>query len=806
MKPFARSLLTVFLPAFALSLVLLGWFYQGRRERVEHVTMLGADTARPDPATTTGWAGNRRWLIASEHNNDSYQWILETQQMLATGEWRLRQVRYDNATEPRPVGTPSPYRWWLATAAKLQLLVAGGSAPLAVERAALFADPLLLLLALVVGGFLLFRKLGAWPAAIWLVGGATLHPLSAAFIPGAPDSLGLSLLLAMASVLLPALAWVTTTDSRSPDRRAWMIAGGVAGGLGLWVNFFVQLPVLGGLALAGLLAATLRRSDADDEVPRLWRAWAATGAVTCVAVWLIENAPDQLTWKLSGNHPAAALAWLGVAELIALADAWRSGRAPWTGWVSWVRSALALVGLAALGHALWHSGQPWIIGREVFGTRLSSLPLAAVAENFPAWLRQDGPKLPLVAVLLPLGLLVPLLALMFRASTGGRDRTALLLVGLPLLPALLFAWFQLRGWSTVSGLVLVALVVGTSILAQRPGPWLRSAWLTALAVALLPGLLCQRPLPKSRYENALTPLEVEGLMERSLAHWLAERAGTTPVVLAPPFRTTALAFHGNLQALGSLNLANKPALEAAARIASATTPEEAQALIAKRGLTHILVPTWDGYLEEYARLFTSRPENSFIFALKNWAMPPWLLPVPYQLPTVGGFENQGVLIFEVAEEQDAATTVSRLAEYFLEMGQEQLAASAASALVNYPENLPALAALAQVQMARGDTARFQATLKTLLTVYGASEEHDLSWDRRVSLAVVLMQGKHPDLARREMEICLNLMDEPRLRTLSVGSLYRFQVLLRALNLKIEDAKHQALARALLPDGLRARLQ
>ncbi len=585
-----------------------------------------------------------------------------------------------------------------------------------------------------------------------------------------------------------------------------MIAGGVAGGLGLWVNFFVQLPLLGGLALAALLAAAWRPTDSDEASPRLWRSWSIAGAATCLAAWLIENAPDQLVWKLGGNHPSAALAWLGVAELIVLGHAWRSGQAPWAAWSGRVRSLVALLGLVALGFFLWNSGQPWLKGREVFGTRLSNLPLAAVAENFPAWLRQDGPKLQLIAVLLPLGLLAVPLTLVGRATTGGRNRTALLLVLVPLLPALAFAWFQLRWWSAVAGLLLVALTVGTAILSRRPGRLGLPVWLTALGLCLLPGLLCQKPIPKSRYENALTALEVEGLMERSLAHWLSERAGTTPVVLAPPFRTTALAFHGNLRVLGSLNLANKPALEAAARIASATTPEEAQALIAKRGLTHIVMPTWDNYLEEYARLFTSRPENSFVYALKNWAMPPWLLPVPYQLPTVGGFENQAVLVFEVTEEQDAATAISRLAEYFLEMDQGQLAASAASALVNYPENLPALAALAQVDMARGDSTRFQARLKTLLAVYGASDEHDLSWDRRVSLAVVLMQGRQTEQARREMEICLNLMDETRLRTLTVGSLYRFQVLLRALNLRIEDTKLQSLAHSLLPEGLRARLQ
>lgn len=796
----SRQSVSVLLPALLGALLLLGWFYAGRRDRVEHVTALGAESATPDATTATGWAGNRRWLIASEHNNDSYQWIMETQQLLASGDWRLRSVAYDNAKETRAIDSPSPYRWWLAACAKLQQIARGDSAPLAVERAALFADPLLLALALLAGTLVLARGFGAWPAAVWTMGAAIIYPFSAAFVPGAPDSLGLSLLLAVASVLLPAAAWLTAENSR-PGR--WMIAGAVAGGLGLWVNLFIQLPVLIGLFAAGLVTAWTQRDKLGADAAAVWRHWGLAGSITSLLAWLVESAPDQLSWQLSGNHGCVALGWLGAAKVLVLVTDWRAGRKPR---LAAARAGFAVLAIAVLGYALWKSGLPWLQGREVFGTRLTSLPLSAVAANFRDWLAQDGPKLQLFAVLLPLALFAFPLWLGLRAATSARARAALLLPAGPLGVALVFAWSQLRWWAAVEGLLLALAVVVTVLLARETKRTALYAWVSAAALCLLPGLLCQKPAAKAQYENALTQFEVESLMERSLAHWLVDRAGTPPVVLAPPFRTTALAFHGNLRGLGSLNLANKPALEAAARIASATTPEEAAALITKRGITHILMPSWDGYLEEYARLFTSRPENSFAFALKKWAMPPWLLPVPYQLPTVGGFEDQTVFIFETTEEQDAATAVSRLAEYFLEMDQAQLATSAASALVNYPENLPALAALAQVEMARGDAVRFGATLKTLLAVYGATEEHDLSWDRRVSLAVVLMQGKQPELAKRELEICLNLMDEARLRSLTVGSLYRFQVLVRALGLSIADPKLQSLARSLLPDGLRARLQ
>src|SRR5689334_5432839 len=101
MKTFFRPLTAVALTALLGALLLVGWNYQGRRERVEYVSNLTADTARPDPNTATGWEGNRRWLIAPEHNNNSYQWIIETQQMLSQGNWRLQRVVYDNGLESR---------------------------------------------------------------------------------------------------------------------------------------------------------------------------------------------------------------------------------------------------------------------------------------------------------------------------------------------------------------------------------------------------------------------------------------------------------------------------------------------------------------------------------------------------------------------------------------------------------------------------------------------------------------------------------------------------------------------------------
>lgn len=789
--------------ALALALGFVIPVNRGRQERVEHVTNLGAEEAVKDPRSPTGWAAGRRWLIASEHNNTSYEWILQTQQMLTSGEWWLRRVGYDNAPGDRPVDTASPYRWWLALVAQANHALTGNPLPLAVERAALYADPILLALVLVVGTGMVAFTLGAWPAAVFAVGVAMLFPFGASFAPGAPDSLGLSLALGLLALFATAMGGWLRDPAQGPCVRCMVVAG-VMGGLGLWANAFFQLSWLLAMTLAALAAVLVRQDHAGTRPGFAWRVWGIAGAATSLAAWAIEAAPDTSGLKPAANHPFMALAWLGAAEWIAQLAEWRNGMRT-RSVAGWIRLGLAVAALVALPWFLHRAEIPWIQGRDVFGTRLSSVPLAAAATDFGAWWKQEGDRRQLAATLLPFLWLVVPLWLASRRATPATMRAGLVFLLVTLGVLIPIAWTQLRWWSAVDAVWLLTVVVALGALARTGQRIVFSTAVASLLLALVPGAFAHWPVSKANYENALTPFEAEGVVERNLAHWLAAHSATPPLVLAPPFRTTSLAFHGNLRGVGSLNVANKDAMNAAARIASATSPDEALALVTQRGVTHLIVPSWDDYLYEYARIFTARPENSFIYALRNWAIPPWLRPVAFQLPGVGGFENQNVLIFEVVEEQDAATSLSRMTEYFIEMGQGQLVQSAARGLASYPGNLPALVALAQSQQVQGDGEGFRRTLAALKSTYDTSEEHDLAWDRRVSLMILFLQAQQRDAATREMEICLNLVDEAKLKSLSVGTLFRFQIALKALGRELPTPALRELAPALLPESLRARL-
>src|ERR1019366_637856 len=134
-------------PACALAFVV--WTGGVRLQRVEFVSNIARGDARIDPGSPTGYADGKRWLIVPEHNNPTYQWIEETQLMLARGDWRVRSADYENAPFGRDVHSASPYRWWLVLVAWCDHAVSGQPLGLCVERAALFADPLLHVLSLV---------------------------------------------------------------------------------------------------------------------------------------------------------------------------------------------------------------------------------------------------------------------------------------------------------------------------------------------------------------------------------------------------------------------------------------------------------------------------------------------------------------------------------------------------------------------------------------------------------------------------------------------------------------------------------
>lgn len=769
---------------------------RARAREVDRLTALMADPPAPDATSPTGYAGGTRVLLAPGHNNESYQWIAQTQAMLATGQWRVRQAEYDNAPGGRPVYSPSPYRWWLATVAR----VCHGSTDLplgaAVERGALWADPLLQLLLVALGAVLVAFRFGAWPAAGFAVAAATLYPFGGTFLPGGPDDIGLALVLAIGGGLI-LLAGVLPSPDRPDHPRRWFVAAGVLGGLGLWVNVGITVPLVVAVGLGGLAGEWLVRRT-SQVLP--WRAWGLTGAATSALAWLVEYAPGHLSWwppRLTENHLYYALAWWGGAELLARAATRLRGTAPGgSGKRRWLTIIAAAVAFLLPVGILLTTDSKGFLTPDTFARRLSPLDEAGEAANVFKWMvAADSPGRAL-ALVLPLALLIPAGIQLFRRATDPVRRRALAVVIVPTLVALVFAIGRVSWWSPLDGTLLAVLVV---LLADRSaGHGAKRAWPVLVA---LPGIFLLAPRAPG---EPSTQLRAE-LAERDFAHWLARHAGETgAIVLAPPNLTVSLYYHGGQRGLGTPYRENDAGFLAAVRLAGATTADEAQALMSQRQVTHIAIPPWDAFLDEYARLASGRPEHSLMELLHRWLPHRWLRPVAYYLPTGTPWEEP-LVVFEAVDLQDGATALSRLAEYFLDLGNMRMAALAGRSLTeNYGSDLGARIAQARVEIARRDGAALTRSLDAIETALKEGSDEALAWDRRVSLALVLAEGNRVGPARTQVQRCLELMGAPELRSLSEPTLFRFLTLCQALGLEV-DPDLLGIARGLLPPKMRGQI-
>lgn len=788
-----------------------------RIQHIEYVSAQGGWREKPPAPNTVAASsmselatGNR--LIVPEQTTESYHWIAQTQRMFNRGEWRVRHIDYENAPFGREVHAASPYRWWLGLIAWCDHLISGRPPVQTVERAALVADPLLHFLLLLGTALFVAWRFGTFPAALISTGFAALFPFAAEFLPGAPDDRCLAQIFSLWSVLLLA-AGVSPTPSPNDSGRAarrWFFFAGVAGGLGLWLSVRSQVSILAGIGAGALLAAWVARSPRPEGATALlpWRSWAMGGACTTFGAYLIEFAPAHLgEWQLAVIHPLYALAWLGGGEVLAQAAEWiQAGK-----FLRTVRSlavlTFALAAVAAVPVAIWKVHDAAFLIPDLPSLRLTKLPEGAVAQSLGAWIVRDGPTRSVVAALLPLLLIAPAAWLLLRRPADSGARVAVALTLGPVLIALGFACQQLVWWNALDGLLLVMLVAAA-------GGWqgatsrgyARLVWFGAFVLMLLPGVVQIVPRAGAKKEDDLTRSEVLGLIERDLAGWLALHADPGgAVVLAPPNETTALCYYGGLRGIGTLSWENKEGVAAAVRILSAPSVQEAKELIDRRGITHLVLLSWDSTFDDYARAGTGQVEGTFRNQLRFSTLPLWLRPLAYPLPTIAGFEGQSVTVCEVVEEQDESTALGRITSYLVEMGELDQAAAAAQGLRRFPTDLGAWAARAEVDLARGDETGLAGSLKVLQARLAAKTTPFLPWDQRVGLAVGLAKAKLEKLSREQVRVCLAEADERKLRMLSPGSLYRLLVLGRAFGLTLEP-KLNELALDLVPGDLRDRLR
>jgi hypothetical protein len=328
----------------------------------------------------------------------------------------------------------------------------------------------------------------------------------------------------------------------------------------------------------------------------------------------------------------------------------------------------------------------------------------------------------------------------------------------------------------------------------------RWLWFGTVSLMFAVGVFQLTPFRSTGAKNVLSLPEVEGLVERDLAHWLAKHspAKDATIVMAPPGLTSTLCYYGGVKGLGTFAWENKDGLSVSLRVVISTSREEAQALLRRREVTHIVIPSWSPFFDEYTRSASVQTGEMFFVGLNRWSLPLWLRPIPYELPKIAGFESHSVVVFEIVEEQDEPLAISRVAEYFVEMGQMDRAKATGQALKRFPADFGALVARAQVEAALGDAAAFNALMETVVRRLSSGADRRLAWDRRVSLAVVLARAQKMDLARKQVERCLSEIDESRIRSLTTFALFHLEFLRTKFGLEVADPQLRTLISELSP--------
>jgi hypothetical protein len=331
-------------------------------------------------------------------------------------------------------------------------------------------------------------------------------------------------------------------------------------------------------------------------------------------------------------------------------------------------------------------------------------------------------------------------------------------------------------------------------------------WTAACGLLLVPGAVSA--VQRTRAAADFTNEEIRLLAQRDVAHWLRQRAGREPVVVAgAPDSTSNLIYQGGLSGLGTLYWENAEGLKHAAALFAAPTAEAAHAIARRLGVTHVVFFSWDAFEFAMVKLARGRPPesplptDSFIARLlAERVPPPWLQAIPFTLPEHPALAGQQIRIWEVTADQTAPEAVAHAANYYLEMGKPEVAERLAPVLAGFGDDLPANVMLAGVASSRGDTAAFAAALGRVDALL--SRAGSLSLGDRVHLVVVLAVGQQLDRAREQLQACLNQADEPTLRKLTPGTLSDLLALADVFHLDLADPALRRLAENLVPPSRR----
>jgi hypothetical protein len=592
-------------------------------------------------------------------DHDAYHWISYAREMARTGAWRVRHTKIDNAPFGRPVHWSQSISWLLVGAGWLCHRLTGEPMDAAIEAGALWIGPVQLAVLIGLVGLLIYRRMGAAPSGIWMLSMAAMGNIYWIFQTLKPDHHGLQLgfvLGSLVSLLCGGLGWIRRTPAATresawfqtlelPDaktaRRCFVLSG-VLGGLGFWTGATVQLVGIGVIAMSALWLVIFMPSEVRDRMgetvsyqPGLWRLWALTGAVTSLALYLVEYFPAHMEMRLEVNHPLYALAWLCAGEILMLFSGWKLKVRPFHR-ADMVRLLLFSAGAAVLPVLIVAGPSDWHYLRTPLSWRLSQF----IVEGWSLTKFAGERTTPLLIA--GMGVLpVFLLAAPWLASSGRASLYEWAVLWMSFVPSLVYliaGFMQIRWMSLYTGMVTWLMVPVLTVLwrdSTRQG-WPKTLLKPVMAVLIvqavvLGGLQVDELRQISRGHTLRNDLVTRILERYFVTGLVALNADGKMRVLTEMDFAVPLYYFSGIPGIASYYWENRDGVQAAADFFADPGDAEAARVARERGVTHVILPQDPGFVRMFhfiKRGYISEEEERASMAGRlvahSKSLPPWI--------------------------------------------------------------------------------------------------------------------------------------------------------------------------------------
>lgn len=623
---------------------------------------------------------------------DGYVWNRHAEHLGENGDWRMRYTDMDNAPEGREIHWSSGFAWYLRALGELHRHFSGDTLRNSIFRMSIWANPLLLIVALALFATLSARRFGPLCGSVLAIGMITTASFYEGFLPAYPDHHGITAFALMGIIFGIAWAgagWVQKTDGNAfiiptslQQARHGMVFSGISAASALWISGLSAAVIAVGVGMGAILSVWIcgkkAKSDGSDYYPELWKTWANSTALGSLIFYIFEYFPNHLGMRLEVNHPLYALAWLGGGWMIFEITNWisqaQSAKTPFP-WKNLIWPVLACGTLPAF---IFLGGSRFYLVKQDFMIAL----VQNIAEALPLMTRINMGAISWkvafgyfpVFVLISLGLL-------FVKKVPFGSKGVLIFLLAPIFVVTILQFIQVR-WGMLNGPTYIALAALVIPLVWRllPStiPW------RAIGAALLIGTLYLFSVDtvngmlmpflnqyKSKQNMQVGSGQILALLHRDMAKTILQNANGKPiVVLSSPNSSCLLSTFGGFKTIGTLYWENVYGLKKAANTLNAQSDDEALALIKKYGVTHVALMTWENFIGPYFSILYPKPvpgkslENSFgQRALFKKNIPQWARPIPYPKNFMSKALQQDILLLEIVPDQSRDEAEFHLARF-----------------------------------------------------------------------------------------------------------------------------------------------